>query len=149
MELDKIEKLLEKYFQGETSIVEEVELKKYFASNNVAQHLQQYKDVFSYFSQAKVEQFRKTIPIKTKKPNKAKWLSIAASIVVLLGISMYIFNSNQQKISGKYGTYDDPEKALEETQKALALISVNVNKGLESVNYIQEYQVAKDKVFVE
>ena len=34
MELDKIEIILEKYFQGETTIAEEKELKKYFSSIN-------------------------------------------------------------------------------------------------------------------
>ncbi len=43
MELDKIENILEKYFQGETTIAEENELKEYFSSPNVAQHLEQYQ----------------------------------------------------------------------------------------------------------
>ena len=41
MELYKIEELIEKYFQGETSIAEEKELTNYFSSSNVAQHLEQ------------------------------------------------------------------------------------------------------------
>ena len=43
MALDRIEKLVEKYFEGETSIAEEKELKTYFSSTDVAQHLEQYK----------------------------------------------------------------------------------------------------------
>ncbi len=48
MALDKIEQLLEKYFEAETSIAEENELRVYFSSQDVAQHLQQYqlKNVF-------------------------------------------------------------------------------------------------------
>ena len=53
MELDRIENLLEKYFEGETSIAEEKELKVYFSSGDVAQHLEQYKAIFGYFSEAK------------------------------------------------------------------------------------------------
>ena len=53
MEFNKIEDILEKYFQGETSIAEENELKDYFSSPNVAQHLEQYKPMFGYFSQVK------------------------------------------------------------------------------------------------
>ena len=55
MELYKIEELIEKYFQGETSIAEEKELTNYFSSSNVAQHLEQYKPMFGYFSLAKQE----------------------------------------------------------------------------------------------
>jgi hypothetical protein len=48
MELNKIERLVEKYFDGETS-VEEEELRKYFASTDVASHLMQYKSILSIY----------------------------------------------------------------------------------------------------
>ena len=151
MELYKnIEQLLEKYFQGETSIAEEKELKVYFSSSDVAQHLEQYKQVFGYFSVAKEQQFEKTIPIASKKRSNVAWLSVAASVVIMLGVgTFYYFNSSNQEVSGKYGTYDDPEIALKETQRALDLISKNVNVGIESVTYINEYDKAKDRIFIE
>jgi len=152
MELDRIENILEKYFQGETSIAEENELRNYFSSSNVAQHLEQYKPLFGYFSLAKEHQFTPEIPIlprpRDKKRNVA-WISIAASVVVLLGIGTYAYysadvvNKNQD-----LGTYDDPEEAFRATQKALSLLSDNVNVGIESVLYIQEYQTTKDKIFI-
>jgi hypothetical protein len=151
MELyNNIEQLLEKYFQGETSIAEEKELKAYFSSLNVAQHLEQYKSVFGYFSQAKEQQYKKMIPIPTNKRKKVVWLSLAASVVIMLGVGTFMYFNNQNKvILGEYGTYNNPEIALKETQKALDLISKNVNVGIKSVGYINEYEVAKDKVFVE
>ncbi len=82
MELKKIETILEKYFQGETSISEENELKNYFSSADVAQHLEQYKPIFGYFSKAKEQEFKQTIPLQAKK-RKVAWLSIAASVIVL------------------------------------------------------------------
>jgi hypothetical protein len=45
------------------------------------------------------------------------------------------------------GTYDNPEEALAATQKALAMLSNNVNVGIESVQYIQEYEQSKNKIF--
>ncbi|MFY8065226.1 MAG: hypothetical protein ACOVNM_01920 [Flavobacterium sp.] len=56
MALDRIEILLEKYFEAETSIAEEKELKDYFASSDVAPHLEHYKPIFGYVTQAKQEQ---------------------------------------------------------------------------------------------
>jgi hypothetical protein len=159
MELDKIENILEKYFQGETTIAEENELKEYFSSPNVAQHLKQYQPVFGYFSQVKeqkstqeLESLARTgaaILLKTKKRNVA-WLSIAASTVVLLGIGTYFYlseNTTQVVALSELGTYDNPEKAFAETQKALALLSNNVNVGIESVQYIKEYEQSKNKIF--
>jgi hypothetical protein len=48
MELNKIERLVEKYFDGETSVEEEKELRKYFASTDVASHLMQYKSILVF-----------------------------------------------------------------------------------------------------
>lgn len=147
MELDRTEKLLEKYFEAETSIAEEKELKDYFASSDVAQHLEQYKPIFGYAIQAKQEQFKATIPLKTKKRTNVVWLSVAASVVVLLGVSVFTFNNYNQPKSNGLGTYDDPEVAFRETQKALAMISESVNKGIESMEYINEYEQSKNKIF--
>ena len=150
MELNKIENILEKYFQGETSIAEENELKEYFSSPNVAQHLKQYQSIFSYFSQVKEQKSTQKIPLETKKRNVA-WLSIAASVVVLLGIGTYFYvsekNTTPVVAQSELGTYDNPEKAFAETQKALALLSNNVNVGIESVQYIKEYEQSKNKIF--
>ena len=150
MEFNKIEDLLEKYFQGETSIAEEKELKNYFSSPNVAQHLERYKPMFGYFSQVKEQKSTQTIPLKTKKQNVA-WLSIAASVVVLLGVGTYFYVSEKNAAPAvaqtELGTYDDPEEALAATQKALALLSSNVNVGIESVQYIKEYEQSKNKIF--
>ncbi|GAA3737773.1 hypothetical protein GCM10022422_21370 [Flavobacterium ginsengisoli] len=151
MELNKIEEILEKYFQGETSIAEENQLKEYFSSSNVAQHLEQYKPMFNYFSQAKEQKSTYEIPLQSKKRNVA-WLSIAASVVVLLGIGTYFFMSEQKDTTAvasqtELGTYNNPEEALKATQKALALLSTHVNVGIESVQYINEYEQSKNKIF--
>ncbi|WKL45766.1 hypothetical protein Q1W71_12430 [Flavobacterium pectinovorum] len=150
MELNKIEDILEKYFQGETTIAEEKKLKEYFSSPNVAQHLEQYKPMFGYFSQVKQQKSTQNIPLKTKKLNVA-WLSIAASVVVLLSIGTYFYVSEKNTApvvaQSELGTYDDPEEALKATQKALALLSNNINVGIESVQYIKEYEQSKNKIF--
>ncbi|WP_431242838.1 hypothetical protein ACQ9BO_24430 [Flavobacterium sp. P21] len=150
MELDRIENILEKYFQGETTIAEEKELKEYFSSPNVARHLEQYQPMFGYFSQVKQQKSTQKIPLQTKKRNVA-WLSIAASAVVLLGIGTYFFVSEKTAApavaQSELGTYDNPEEALKATQKALALLSNNVNVGIESVQYINEYEQSKNKIF--
>ena len=148
MAFNKIEIILEKYFQGETSIAEEKELRSYFSSPNVAPHLEQYKSMFDYFTQAKKQEFVQEIPQITKKRN-VMWLSVAASAVVLLGIATFFMINNDELVNRKneLGTYKSPEMAFKETQKALALLSSNVNIGMESVMYVQEYENTKNKIF--
>lgn len=145
-----MEALLEKYFEGETSIAEENELKEYFSSSNVAPDFEQYRPLFGYFTEAREQKFTNNVSLISKKP-KALWLSIAASVVVLIGVGAYTyFNSMEtEKESKELGTYDDPEEAFEATQKALAMLSTNVNVGVGGVQCLQVYEVTKDKVFVE
>lgn len=147
MELDRIAQLIEKYFEAETSIAEEKELKDYFASPGVAQHLEQYKPIFGYAVQAKQERFTATVPLTTRKRKSVVWLSVAASVVVLLGVGIYTFNNPEPSKSAGYGTYDDPEVAFRETQKALAMISEHVNKGIGSMGYLNEFEQSKNKIF--
>jgi hypothetical protein len=158
MALDRIEILLEKYFEAETSIAEEQELKNYFTSSDVAPLLEQYKPLFGYVVQAKQEQFsfspigfqpqvQATIPLNTIKRKSAVWFSVAASVVVLLGIGLFTFNYYNQQKSEDYGTYSDPEIAFRETQKALAMISECVNKGIGSMNYLNEFEQSKNRIF--
>ncbi len=148
MALDRIEILIEKYFEGETSIAEEKELKAYFSSSDVAQHLEQYQPVFGYFSQAKQEQYTAAIPLQSKRKQKRlAWLSVAASVVVMLGVGLFAYQNTSETAQENLGVIDDPEIAFRETQKALALISKHVNTGIESVNYLSEYQQSKNKIF--
>ncbi len=158
MALDRIEILLEKYFEAETSIVEEKELKDYFTSSDVAPLFEQYKPLFAYAVQAKQEQFSfapfgfqprvtATIPLNTIKRKSTVWFSVAASVVVLVGIGLFTFNHYNQQKSEDYGTFNDPKIAFRETQKALSMISESVNKGIGSMSYLNEFEQSKNRIF--
>lgn len=136
MELANIERLLEKYLNAETSIKEEKLLKKYFSEGNVAPHLKEYESLFGYFSTSSNERFTKTIQLNTKKRNW-KWLTVAASIILL--VSVYTgYQQNQQRKA---------EKIMMETQAALGMLSVNLNKGEFAVTQLQQFEEAKNKIF--
>lgn len=145
MELHTIEKLVEKYFSGETSIAEEMQLKDYFSSPDVAPHLEQYRAVFGYFRRAKQEQFTKTVPLQPRKRSYVAWITVAASVAVLL-CTFYIMNQKPEQPQD-LGTFDNPELAFEETQKALNMVSENVNEGVKSINYVNEYNQTTKTIF--
>lgn len=149
MESNKIEIILEKYLRGGTSIAEENELKNYFSLPNIPKHLEHYKPMFSYFSNSKKQEFKPKSFNFLKSQNKKRnliWMSIAASIAIITGIGTYNF-INQETTNQELGTYDNPELAFKETQKALALLSTHVNTGIESVQYIEEYETSKNLIF--
>lgn len=142
MELVNIEKLIEKYENAETSLQEEQELKTYFQKEDVPAHLLEYKALFNYFDQSSKERYTKSIQLKPRKMHW-KWLSIAAAVALL--ISVFTID--------RFGTISDAERheselAYQETQKALLLISQNLNRG-ENVAMagLQEFGKAQNKVF--
>jgi len=136
MELVNIEKLLEKYLNAETTIAEEKELKNYFLNGDVAPHLEEYSALFEYFSISKNEQYTKPIQLNSQKRNW-KWLSVAASIVLL--ISVYTGYDNIQ--------HRKAEKVYEQTMAHLQLLSKNLNKGNEAIAQLQHFEDTTNKIF--
>lgn len=135
MESINIEKLLEKYFEATTTVAEEKILQEYFSQDNVAPHLQEYKSMFTYFSDAKKERFTGQVPLKTRMNKYLKWISVAA--VAILFVSMYFNYINQPSVSFEE-TYTQEE--LESAQKALELFAVNFNVGTQGVSYLSEFE---------
>ncbi|MEE9364286.1 MAG: hypothetical protein V3U92_16925 [Cellulophaga sp.] len=136
MELDKIQNLLEKYFDATATVGEEETLKNYFSQDNVAPHLEQYTPMFQYFSKAKEERYTKQVPLKPRK-NLYKWASIAAVAVLLFG--MYFGKSYQEQKEAEY--------AYAQTKKALNLLAANFNRGTEKVAYLSEFEKTKQKIY--
>ena len=136
MELDNIEKILEKYFEATATVAEEQTLREYFAQDAVATHLEQYKPMFTYFSKAKEERYTKQVPLKPRR-NYYKWISVAAVAVLSFGI--YFGNDYRERKQAEY--------AYQETKKAFELLAENFGKGTEKVAYLQEFEVAKKKIY--
>jgi hypothetical protein len=151
MELDKIQSLLDSYFEGKINTGEEEYLRNYFSSGLVDASLEHYKPLFDYYATAKEIKSKQNIlqlPIVKTKKRTTTWISIAASVAVLIGTGTYAFlqlNNNGEKED--LGTYDDPEVAFRETQKALALLSNHVNVGIEGVQHLREFDKSKNKIF--
>ncbi|MGB5227005.1 MAG: hypothetical protein WBN55_01990 [Eudoraea sp.] len=136
MELDKIQKLLEKYFEATTTVEEEKQLRDYFSQDSVAPHLEQYAPMFAYFSIAKDERFTKQVPLKPRV-SYHKWISIAAVAVMVFGI----FFGND------YREQREAEFAYSETKKALNLLAQNLERGTEKVAYLNEFEQTKQKIY--
>jgi len=130
MELARIERLLEKYFEAKTTIAEEDILKEYFSKDEVPVHLQEYKEMFNFFSDSSLETSKRSIKL-TKQTVSIKWLSIAAMLVFFIGIfSVYQQNENEQ---------EEARLAYMETTRALELISKSLNKGTVAIAQLDNF----------
>lgn len=144
MESDKIEKLLEAYFDGNTSLEEEKALQEYFNSEKIAEHLQQYKPIFMGLRMAKQERTEKVFTLsenKTKTKN-TWWYSVAASLVVAFGVGSFFFS--QPHLSQEE---QEALAAFEDSKKAMMLLSENLNKGTEQLTFVGQFGKTTDKIF--
>ena len=130
MVLTKIEQLIEKYENGETTLQEEQQLKNYFSQETVAPHLEMYQSIFQYFIQTQKEQFTKDVPLEPKKTiNLYRWIAVAAVAIFMLGI--YIVVGNESKTLDNLSS--EEQLAYNQTIEAFSILSSNFNKVLISI----------------
>lgn len=141
MELAKIEELVEKYLNAETTLQEETILKNYFTGDFVAPHLQEYTAMFTYFANTKSETFTKTIQLEPKKSKKInfKWLSVAASIALLFTV----FVGKPQY--DEYKERKEAERIYAQVSKGLLMLSENLKKGEQAVAQLHTYESKVNK----
>ncbi len=146
MNSQQIEKLLEKYFNGDTSLDEEKQLREFFAKDIIPKHLLSLKPQFEYFSEEKRKNFlndsfdekileniekEKIISIKRKRRNYIYIISgVAAGILIIVSLFIQL-NSVTNKFEN---TFNDPQLAYAETQKALLFVSQKLNIGIQPVS---------------
>jgi len=88
MIMKDIDRLLEKYFDGETSLEEEKLLRNYFRQSNIDERHKIYSPMFSFFSEERQEA---VVEKKTKKIPAYAWIGIAASIILLVGVRTFYY----------------------------------------------------------
>lgn len=84
----RIEELLDKYFEGNTSTAEEKELRSFFASGNIPPHLSAYKPLFAYFDE-EIATSKEVVstPMRQDKRIVLYLLSgVAAALLLIFGI---------------------------------------------------------------
>lgn len=141
MESKVMDKLIEKYLSGQTSLQEEARLREYFCSGNVAPHLQEYVPLFTYFELSKEESYTGTVNFKKGRKKVYSWVAIAASVVLIAGL----YFQRPDEIN-EFGSYEDPELAMQKTKEALQMVSQYMNTGTEDLGYIREFEEAQNVI---
>ncbi len=162
MVLNSIEKLLEKYDNGETTLKEEQHIKDYFAQDNIPEHLESYRLMFQYFNSTKQELYTKDVPLKPRKSYIYQWISVAAVAVLMLGImvpsllgddvvtpetvytqdQLEAYNQTKNALSLLSNSFNESASSV----NTLGLVSTNFNKGAENVNRVSEFAKTTNKL---
>jgi len=167
MEFNNITQLLNKYWEGETSLQEEEKLKQYFTKEKVAQEHLEFQPLFQFFKEEQdvmiSDDFEKRLLKQIEnepqaKVRKLKWVqsirTIAAIGIILLG-SVFIFNQiNKSKtvdpVADRFSEYEitDEKEAYEATKAALLLLSGKMKKGTSKASKgLTEIKSAKNRTF--
>lgn len=145
MDLNRIEKLLEQYDEGETSLAEEQLLRNYFNNEEVPVHLRSYQLIFAFAQDQKNETLKNTPKIEASRNYKFAWTSIAAIIIVALGL--FYFNDSSRILNqSELGTISDEEIALQKTKETLQMVSQIMNDGSADLVYLQEFNKTKNQI---
>ena len=104
--MNKIENLLEKYFEGKTSLKEEELLRKYFLQNDIPEHLRVYKPIFNFFSEEQRKEVRSE-KLEVRNKNKVVivriFAGIAASLFLLFTLKYFFVQDRPvQRVSMVY-----------------------------------------------
>lgn len=144
MELTKIEALLVKYEDGNTTLAEEKILQDFFTTGDVPFHLEEYKTLFSFTSKARTASYPKKVRVVSPKRNYF-FVGIAASFILAIGIFAYENDRQEELQQHNLGTIEDPEEAYLKAKETLQLISTVLNNGQEELTYVQEFDKVKNK----
>lgn len=125
--MNRIEELLEKYWNTETSLAEEQELKNLLSQS---EGYEEEKEMFSGIAGlASAEPENLSFPKGKIRKLNASWLNWAASIAILAG-SFYGWRVYEQKQAEK--------EAYDQVMMAFALIQTNLSKGQEQMEVMND-----------
>ena len=156
MDLKQVEQLLNKYWEGETSLTEEKQLQQFFSYGEVPTHLLVYRDLFiaqeiTLNPDLGLDFDREVLDKLNTNEDSTRWnfVRIAAIGLILIVTSIGFFKlnntTNTQPIAQE-DTFYNPEEALAETKKAFAMISVAFNKGQQPAMNMAQLDKTNKKV---
>jgi len=165
MNTSEIEVLLEKYYEGNSSLAEEQLLREFFGGKEIPAHLKSHQPLCVFFADEKltemaVSDFEKdmtaqlaeftpeilTVPMHRNRGRFLFITGIAATILLLIGI-FFTFQQDVFKTVRSHGSNYKTELAYAEASEALLIVSSNLNTGLKQVSRLQVIDKAMKNMY--
>lgn len=130
--MNRIDELLNKYFEGKTTLQEENELHAYFAGEIDKKHLE-FQPVFQYFAIRQDELKKPVVEVqptvsKHRQINLFKWIGAAASFAIVVGAGVHFLSIQKNDLSGQSIVYVDGKKI-----KNKELINTEIVNSINSI----------------
>ena len=142
LSLQEAEKLIEKYYEGKTSVAEEKVLRAYLSGKNVPPQFEAEKAILGYFASEKKKKTTHLVP------NALKWVASAAAVAaIFLGILFTHQPSatSYAYVNGKKITDKDEIFALAQTTVGNLMSETDeVEEGLENIQSNQTIESQLD-----
>jgi len=160
MDSKRIKELLSKYWNCETSLEEEAELREHFKTDNIPDELKETAPLFQYFAENKKKSLNDIsfdgqvmekihAPVEHGQIVKLVYnaMRIAAGLAVVIAATWFIRNEIRSTTPQEVvDTYDDPKMAFEETKKALMMISKSFGTAEEEAKKINLFNEAQEEI---
>ncbi len=141
MNEQKIQELLQRYFDGETSLSEEKELQRYFAQKDIPDSLLVYRPMFAFFAE------EKSVDIPKREQSKKIHLSWwAISGIAAAGVALILFFGRPEPLNTYTYLVDgqrvyDESAMIEAAENKLQLMAASMQRaqaGIQTFEKLQE-----------
>ncbi len=163
MDSNTIKKLLDKYWDGDTNLLEESQLRDFFNQEEVPAELKEFQPFFVYLKEEQLLQtsddfesrlkskLELTDTTKVKQlPIRTILMRVAAAAVLVFAVFYFVPKNDIKPVSEEIvwkDTYDDPKEAYAKTKEVLLLLSKKINQGTNTAaNSLKKGEVATSKL---
>lgn len=140
MDYNHISKLLERYFEGETTVEEERTLRRYFTEGPVTEEHRPFADLFRFFVASREEGYEGEMVSAAHKPKEASVRRLrirplfwrAAAVVAIAASAWWLYPEQPAHASAIDWSKYEPataEEAFQVTSRALRTASAKLNYG--------------------
>ena len=144
MNLQKVEILLNHFFEGKTSSKEEAYLREAFQRDDLPEHLEKYRPVFMVFKSEAEVKSKKEFPEMSQSNRwyKNTWtrrLAMAATVAILISTGLFV--------DSRLRSVDEQEihAAYKETHSAIMMASSYLTKGMDEAKEIKHFGEAVEQ----